>query len=82
MADMADLNAKIDELQAGQTELLKDVRRLIAGGDTSGAIAKLDSVIGDAAAVDAEVEAVSPEPVPAPEPVPVPEPTPAPEPTV
>lgn len=62
MADLADLNAKIDELEAGQVELAKDVRRLLTQGDTAAAIARLDTVISGSAAVDSEVEAVSPEP--------------------
>jgi cell division protein YceG involved in septum cleavage len=64
MANQADLAAKLAELQSGQTELLKDVRRLITEGDTSGAITVLDDVIAKNATADAEVEAASPEPAP------------------
>lgn len=62
MADMRDLESKIDQLEAGQVEMAKDVRRLLTQGDTSSAIARLDAVIGDEAALDTEVEAASPEP--------------------
>jgi hypothetical protein len=68
MANMADLLARITDLQSGQTELLKDVRRLIEAGDTSGAISQLDQVITANEQLDTEVEAASPEPTePAPE---------------
>jgi hypothetical protein len=72
MAGQAELMAKIAELQSGQTELLKDARRLIEAGDTSGAISKLDEVIAANFNLDSEIEAASPEPT-------TPEPTPAPE---
>lgn len=61
MSNQADLLAKIAELQSGQTELLKDARRLISAGDTSGAIAKLDEVIASNTQLDSEVEAAAPE---------------------
>lgn len=69
MANVADVLAKIAELQSGQTELMKDVRRLIAAGDTTAAVAALDGLIASNEALDAEVEAASPEPAtePAPE---------------
>jgi hypothetical protein len=61
MANQADLMAKIADLQAGQTELLKDARRLIDAGDTSGAIAKLDEVIASNQQLDTEIETAAPE---------------------
>ena len=67
MASMGDLMGRITDLQSGQTELLKDVRRLIQQGDTSAALAKLDEVIASNTELDAEVEAAAPETVTPPE---------------
>jgi hypothetical protein len=75
MPNMADLLAKLATLQTGQVESLKDVRRLIADGDTTAAISAVDALIATNEELDAEVEAASPEPtVP---PVTPTEPTPA-----
>jgi len=63
MANMADLLAKLADLQTGQVELLKDVRRLIAAGDTSAALTAVDDLIAKNTELDAEVEAASAEPV-------------------
>jgi DUF917 family protein len=62
MANMADLMAKIAELQSGQTESLKDVQRLIASGDTAGAVDAVQALVDQNTALDAAVEAASPEP--------------------
>lgn len=64
MANMSDLMAKVAELQAGQTETLKDVRRLIEQGNTDAAIAQVQDLIDKNTQLDAEVEAASPEPAP------------------
>jgi len=61
MSNMADLLSKIAALQTGQTELLKDVRRLIADGDTSAAAAMVDELIAKNEQLDTEVEAAAPE---------------------
>lgn len=61
MARIDAVLAKIAEVQSGQTELAKDVRRLIADGDTTAALAKLDELIAANEALDSEVEAASPE---------------------
>jgi hypothetical protein len=59
---MADLMTKVAELQAGQTEALKDVRRLIEAGNTAAAVAAVQSLIDTNTQMDAEVEAAAPEP--------------------
>jgi hypothetical protein len=61
MTNMTDLMTRIAELQSGQTELLKDVRRLIEAGNTEAAIAQLDTVITANEQLDTEVESASPE---------------------
>lgn len=66
MANMADLLARITVLQDGQTELLKDVRRLIAEGNTDAAVARVDELIAKNTELDTEVEAASPEAAPTP----------------
>jgi hypothetical protein len=68
MASMGDLMSEITRLQSGQTEMLKDVRRLIQAGDTSAAISQLDQVITANEQLDSEVEAASPEPTEPPAP--------------
>jgi hypothetical protein len=84
MAAIDDLNAKVTEVSTAvstvltnTTELVKDVQRLLAQGDVSGATTALASVVTSLeeantklAEVDAAVEAASPE---TPEPVPAPE---------
>ena len=80
MSNMADLLSKIVSLQDGQTELLKDVRRLIAAGDTTAAMAQVDELIAKNEQLDTEVEAAAPEPTEPPaggEPVPAPGGTPS-----
>jgi hypothetical protein len=57
---------KIAEVKASQTELIKDVRRLIADGDTTAALASLDELLASTESLDVEVEAASPEPAPEP----------------
>jgi uncharacterized protein YoxC len=85
MAAIDDLNAKVTEVSTAvstvltnTTELVKDVQRLLAQGDVSGATTALASVVTSLeeantklAEVDAAVEAASPETTP--EPVPAPE---------
>jgi hypothetical protein len=68
MAGQAELMAKIAELQSGQTELLKDARRLLAAGDTTAAMEKLDEVIASNTQLDTEIEAAAPETPATPEP--------------
>jgi hypothetical protein len=68
MANMADLMGKISELQAGQTESLKDVQRLIQQGDTQGAVDAVQGLIDQNTQLDAAVEAASPEPTEPPAP--------------
>lgn len=88
MAGVEDLNAKVAEVSTAvqsvltnTTELVKDVQRLIAQGDVSGATTALATVVtsleeanAKLAEVDAAVEAASPEPTPEPEPTPTPAP--------
>lgn len=70
MARVADVLAKVSELNAATVELAKDVQRLIADGDTAAAVAAIQTVIDNLSAVDAAVESASPEPEPAPAPEP------------
>lgn len=62
MANMNDLMAGLATLQAGQTETLKDLARLIEQGDTSGALNVVNGLIDTNSQMDAQIEAVSPEP--------------------
>jgi len=63
--NMTDLETKLAELQAGQTKTLQDVETLIANGDTSAAIRKVQALIDQNAAMDAEIQAALPPAPPA-----------------
>ena len=61
MGRVQEVMDRLAALSQTQLELTKDVRRLIADGDTTAALAAVDALIAQAEAIDAEVEAASPE---------------------
>lgn len=74
MAKVSEVSTSVQNVLGNVTEIVKDVQRLLANGDTQGAIdalagakTALDSANSDLVALDAAVEATSPEPQPAPE---------------
>lgn len=71
------VKTEVDGLLADNVELIKDVNRLIADGNTAEAVTTLNNMTTNLqsarsalANLDAAVETADPEPVPAPEPTP------------
>lgn len=70
LAKVAEISTGVQTVLATTAEIAKDVARLISEGDTAGAVAALTTVsenvttaAANLAAVDAAIEAASPEPV-------------------